>query len=286
MPQIRAFLFWEPLIKHVPGSCCQWQRPRGMNSTLVKGEHVDLWITVEHRVWINIDVQSPEYLPGFSVQVGGHVEAGDKWGPDPGLACRAVIMGKGQKETSDTGPFPFWPSWFLKIITSQRPWERLVWSSKTWKMQGWWSLSCPHLIHLDPSNTIWIMVDDSGRANLTSSSPNCSCRAERGIFARGFTQPHYVICGHWSGECSLSVPTRKEDQKQFTFTQDGRDAHLEDDYRDMLAVLPSVITLTAKPFHRSLYWPTARRQQANQIVWGRSEEYIERHAPEGRRETF
>lgn len=126
MPQIRAFLFREPLIKHVLGSCCQWQFPRVMNSTLVKGENVDLWITVEHRVWINIDVQSPEYLPGLSVQVGGHVEAGDKWSPDPGLAYRAVIMGKGQKETSDTGPFPFWPSWFLKIITSQRPWERSV----------------------------------------------------------------------------------------------------------------------------------------------------------------
>lgn len=38
------------------------------------------------------------------------MEAGDKWGPDPGLAHRAVIMGKGQIEAFETGPFPSRPS--------------------------------------------------------------------------------------------------------------------------------------------------------------------------------
>lgn len=40
------------------------------------------------------------------LELRGHMEADDKWSPDPGVLPRAIIMGKGQIEASETGPFP------------------------------------------------------------------------------------------------------------------------------------------------------------------------------------
>lgn len=45
----------------------------------------------------------------------GAYAAGNKWSSDPALAARATLMGKGQIEPSETGPFPSWSSSFFKI---------------------------------------------------------------------------------------------------------------------------------------------------------------------------
>lgn len=65
MLQIRAFLLREPVVKPLLMAITL------VNSALAKGENSDLLITVEHRVWINIDAGDPERHTGPSIRVRG-----------------------------------------------------------------------------------------------------------------------------------------------------------------------------------------------------------------------
>ena len=54
-------IYWKPLLMAITL----------VNSALAKGENSDLLITVEHRVWINIDAGDPEHHTGPSIRVRG-----------------------------------------------------------------------------------------------------------------------------------------------------------------------------------------------------------------------
>lgn len=81
--------------------------------------------------------------------------------------------------------------------------------------EGWWFLSYLHLVEIAPAI-------DCGRClwnvrHLTKQFPDYSCYF-RYSFSRLNHSLWHFTCSCWHVACLLSVPIRKEDQKQFIFT--------------------------------------------------------------------